>query len=94
MKRYLFVKGGVVINVVGYEDDVIPAPVIDGYDVILDPTGITNLGDAFDQRDIQLDRADQIILKELFRISNALRVINLQQAFTATQYRAFLKTLI
>lgn len=99
MQRFLYVKAGRVTNVVGYPDGVVP-PLLtsEGEDIILDPTGTTSVGDAFDTtsalQDRSIDKVDLLVFKELFRLTNAVRAAQIPAlpAITAAQYRAFLKT--
>lgn len=98
MARHLFVKNGFVVNVVEYPAE---APLVgdDGEDVVPDPTGATNVGDAFDVSDVKKDRAldqmDRVIFEELFRLTNADRAQDIppKAAITRAQYRTFLKTI-
>lgn len=94
MKRVLYVKDGVVQNVVGF-DDAATIPQRDGgCSLVLDPTGLTNVGDVYDMREFQLDAIDSVMLKELFRLTNAVRALQVPPlpALDAAGYRAFLKT--
>ena len=94
MKRILYVKNGIVQNVVGFEDDAeVPQRDV-GCDLVLDPTGRTHVGDVHDMRDIALDRVDALIFGELLRLTNAMRAAQVPPlvAFSAAQYRAFLKS--
>ena len=94
--RYLWVKAGIIVNIVEYPGT--PPEVEGGNDIVLAATGLESVGDAFDVTDTrnerQLNRVDGVILKELFRITNAIRTLNAQANLSAAQYRAFLKTLI
>lgn len=96
MARYLIVRNGAVRNVVDYPsipDDTTP----EGDIVVPDPTGTTNVGDAYDSATELFNRRysklDTVVAQELFRLTNAVRVLQGQTALTAGQYKAFLKTL-
>jgi len=94
--RYLWIKAGVIANIVEYPTT--PPETENGNDIVPAVTGLESVGDAFDVTDTrnerQLTRIDGVILKELFRITNAIRTLNAQANLSAAQYRAFLKTLI
>jgi hypothetical protein len=94
MKRILYIKGGRVQNVVGYEDDAEVPPYDEGCFCVVDPTNTINAGDAYDMREITLDRADVLMLKELLRLTNAVRALKVppEPALSGSEYRAFLKT--
>lgn len=99
MARYLYVRAGSVVNVVEHPDPP-PETTEEGDDIILDPTGTTNAGEAFDPSDIrkdrQLDRVDVVVLNELFRLTNNDRAQDIppKSVLTRAQYRAFLKSII
>lgn len=95
--RYIHVVAGVVRNVVDYPDDN-PVPEIDqqtGAIVIPDPTGRTNVGDAYDQLDADRERlfaaVPTVIKKELFRLTNEIRALRGEAALTVNQYKAQVK---
>lgn len=94
MKRVLLLKDGVVQNVVGFDDAAEVPLEMDGCRCAIDPTGSTNAGDAFDERELTLDAMDRVVFRELFRLTNELRATRGLGALTATQYRAHLKTLL
>lgn len=102
MPRYMHVRNNIVVNVVEYPT---PPPLVsdEGDDIVRDPTDTTAVGSTFDMTDTrkerELDRMDGIsgvVLKELFRLTNADRAQDIppKSALTGAQYRAFLKTLI
>lgn len=97
MARYLYVKGGLVRNIVDY-GFVPPAQSDAGEDIVPSVTGTENVGDAFDasnaKRDSQYSGMDAVMVKELFRLTNAVRVLQSQAPLTAPQYAAFLKSLM
>jgi hypothetical protein len=67
--RYLIGQSNVVLNVVEATD----LPFAPGYDVLVDPTGTTNVGAAYDPKDIKLSAADQVSMTMLFRHENLIR---------------------
>lgn len=97
--RMLYVKGGFIVNVVEYP---IPADAPergdDGEDVVPTVTGVENVGDAFDVTDTlrerRVDKMEQAILQELFRLTNAVRTLNGQATISGAQYRTFFKDLM
>lgn len=97
MARYLYVKGGVVVNVVEHQDT--PPYNDNGTEIVPDLTGTLGVGDAFDMTDIRndrrFDRVDFVIFRELFRLTNESRAQSSppQGPLTAAQYRAFVKGL-
>jgi hypothetical protein len=99
MQRYLYVKNGIVQNIVDYEDGVTPpAKSDDGEDIVLDPTGTTNVGDPFDVKSAVSDRTvteiEPVVFDELLRLTNAVRTLqpDPQSALTEEEYRAFLSS--
>lgn len=69
-----------------------------GADIVLAVTGLESVGDAFDvapgKRDSTFNGMDAIVVKELFRITNDIRILKLQGQLTLPQYVAFLKSLM
>ena len=93
MQRFIYVKGGLVVNVVGYEDGVVP-PLLsqNGESIVLDPTGTTNVGDPFDPKSAQsllvIVALDPVILGELFRLSNIVATLQFKPTQTMPEYQA------
>lgn len=94
MPRALHIRANRVVNIVEYpgaipetaeEDFVVPAV-----------TGLESVGDTFDVNDTLLnrrvDKQDVMIFRELFRLTNAVRILEVKLAMTQAQYRAFIKT--
>lgn len=100
MARYLLIKAGLVVNIVDYGAATPPLVTNEGEDVVADVTEISRVGDAFDMTDINknryISRIDLVIYAELFRLTNAVRALQIppQPALTAAQYRTFIKSLI
>lgn len=96
--RKLYVKGGIIRNVVEHAVEPTETVTPDGEDIVDAVTGTEAPGEAFDvtpalhEREVRCH--DGILIKELFRLTNAVRVLQGQAALTAAQYRAFLKTLL
>lgn len=69
MSRYIIGQGGVIVNVV--ESSTLP--ILPGFDVLLDASGVASVSGSYDPRDIQLDAADLVAFKILFRHENLIR---------------------
>lgn len=82
MSRYLIGQAGIVKNIV--ESAVAFTQV--GFDVLLDPTGTTNVGDVYDPKDVQINNADQVAFTVLLRHENLIR--ELIRALRATSTAA------
>lgn len=95
MQRFLYVKNGIVINIVGYTDDVVP-PLLspDGESIVPDPTGMISVGDLFDPKPIQatsiVAALDSVIVGELLRLSNRIAILELKPTQTMPEYLAAL----
>ena len=91
--RVLYVKAGVIVNVVEHPN---PPETDDGCVVVPAVSGLESAGQAFDVTDTLLERrlnsAEVMIYKELFRITNEVRVLRGLGTITITQYRAAIKT--
>jgi hypothetical protein len=99
MPRYLAVKANVIRNIIDYPIDYepgVPEEDENGNALIPEPAGTWAVGGAFDATDAlneqRLNRQDQVILRELFRLTNEVRVLNGQATITSAQYRTFIKT--
>ena len=101
VQRVLLVKAGVIRNIIGYPDvDELGNPVVfpesdtDG-EYVLAVTGTESVGDAFDLTDTRLERRlakfDIMIYRELFRLTNEVRVLRGLGTITANQYRNAIK---
>ena len=99
MARYLWVKDGIITNIVEYGDKT-PAATDDGNYIVPDPGGLS-VGDAFDMTDElqnrDLGRVEPIVMDEMFRLTNesrtkdALAIASPQRSLTPDEYQAFLK---
>lgn len=94
--RALWVKAGRVVNIVEYPNSLPEAE--QGNDVVPAVTGLESIGDVFDATDAlkerQLNRTDQVIFQELFRLTNAVRTLQGSATLTPAQYRNFVKSLL
>ena len=95
--RYLYVVGGVVVNVVEYS--VTPPEVDeDGTNIILAITGVENIGDTIDITDVlkerRISKMETVIFQELFRLTNDVRILKGQATITVNQYKTFIKSLM
>ena len=95
VQRVLLVKAGVVANIIGYPDDAaVPEEDAEG-EYVAAVTGLESVGDAFDLTDTRLERRlakfDVMIYKELFRLTNEVRVLRGLGTITANQYRNAIK---
>lgn len=93
MQRFLYVKNGLVTNIVGYQDGIAPPLLsLNGESIVLDPTGTTSVGDAFDPKPAQgstiIAAMDSVVLGELFRLSNIVAILQLKPTQTMAQYQA------
>lgn len=93
MARHLHVTDGIITNIVEY-GSMIPEETYNGSIVVPDP-GNLNVGEAFDVGPIVKERFfnkldTEIILKEFFRLTNEIRVLNSQTPLTPGQYKAFI----
>lgn len=94
----LYVVSGFIVNIVEYPTPA-DAPERDGdADVVPAVTGVENVGDAFDVTDTlrerRVNKMEQAILQELFRLTNAVRTLNGQATISGAQYRTFFKDLM
>lgn len=93
--RALWVKAGRVVNIVEYVN--LP-DTEQGNDVFPSVTGLESVGDVFDPTDAlrerQLNKSDQVIFTELFRLTNAVRTLQGSATLTPAQYRNFIKSLL
>ena len=96
--RKLYATGGIIRNVVEHAVEPTETVTSDGEEIVDAVTGSEAPGEAFDVtpalQEREVRRHDGLLVKELFRLSNAVRVLQGQAALTAAQYRAFLKTLL
>lgn len=97
MARFLYVKAGIVRNVV--EHPTPPPDVSDqGDDIVPDLTGTGFVGMARDVtveiRDRQYNKMDAIALKETFRLTNEVRVLQALAPLSAAAYKANIKALM
>lgn len=97
MARYMYVRGGVVANIVEHATP--PPGTSPEGDVIVPDTGVPvgTVVDLTDEmRNRQLDAWDLVIGKELLRLTNAVRALQIPSlsALSGAQYRAYLKTLM
>ena len=86
-----------VTNVIGYPDGVaIPDMDAAGNTLVPAVTNTETPNDTFDLTDTLLERRinrqDVMIYRELFRLTNAVRILELKGQLTLPQDRAFLKT--
>lgn len=98
MTRCLHVLNGFVTNIVEYPNGHPLKDPTNGADVIPAVTGFESVGDSFDVtsslRDNLFNTMDAIVIKELFRLTNEARVLQLKAQLTFPQYAAFLKSLM
>lgn len=96
MARYLHVQNGFIVNIVEYSNGA--PPTSGSADVIAAVTGLESVGDAFDitssKRAALLTSMDQIVILELFRLTNETRILQLRGQLTLPQYLATLKGLM
>lgn len=94
--RCLVIKNNLVVNIAEFHE-----PIPDTYQdcvLVAEPTPNLNVGD--DATDAlkthQVNRADILMFRELFRLTNVVRALQIppQAALTAAQYRNFLKGLL
>lgn len=93
MKRFCIGRDGRVVNIVAAqrgEDIHVPAD----HEIFEDNTGTAAVGDAYDPKDVRLDRADLAIHEILFRVVNDVRGLKGQAALGRQQYRDFVKSLM
>lgn len=90
MSRYIIGQAGIVKNLV--ESPYFPAT--EGHDVLLDPTGTTNIGDAYDPNDVVLAQQSEIGRKALFNHENWLRALTGRVQATQQQFNTALKDLV
>ena len=95
VQRVLLINAGVIRNIIGYPDgDTFPESDADG-EYVLAVTGTESVGDAFDLTDTRLERRlaklDLMVYKELFRLTNEVRVLRGLGTITANQYRNAIK---
>lgn len=95
MQRILLVKAGFIANIVAYADGLVVDAVIEGCDTATAVTGAESVGDAFDitdaLRERRINQMDTMIYKELFRLTNEVRVLRSLATITAAQYRTAIK---
>lgn len=99
MARYLIVAGTQIVNIVEYESAIPPDTDEVGNLIILEvPQGTKNVGDIYDPtpdlNERYVTKMDRVVFQELFRLTNAVRVLEAKVALTGPQYRVFIKTLI
>lgn len=90
MSRYIVGQAGIVKNVV----ESLVAFTQEGFDVLLDPTGTTNVGDAYDPNDVKLDEFSAIGRKALFNHENWLRALTGRQQASQQAFNTALKDLV
>lgn len=92
MTRCRWVANGRITNIVEYPG-AIPSAGDNGETIVAD--GPEGVGDAFDvtatQKTSLLASMDQIIIQELFRLTNETRILQLKGQLTFPQYLALLK---
>ena len=69
MSRYIVGQAGVIKNIVESPVAFTQA----GFDVLLDATGVANVGGSYDPKDVKLSAADQVAMTILFRHENLIR---------------------
>ena len=99
MARYLYIKNGFVTNIVEHptEPDETSSQ---GEDIVPDTSSTLSIGSAYDvvpdlrERvfiKLDTDTFFRVIMKELFRISNAVRVLQGNTQETGAQFKARIK---
>lgn len=93
--RCLVIKNNIVVNIAEFD----PVPdTCDGCQIVPEPVHILSVGDdATDALKVaQVNKADVLMFRELFRLTNAVRALQIpsQPALTQAQYRSFLKGLL
>ena len=99
MSRHLYVKNGLVTNIV--EHSVQPPDVSDqGEDIVPDLTSTLSIGSVYDvtpdTRERTYNKLDtdtflRVMMREIFRINNAVRVLQGGAQETAAQFKARIK---
>ena len=94
--RCLVVKNNIVVNIAEFHE-----PIPDTYqDCVLVAEPVPNLNVGDDATDAlkthQVNRSDILMFRELFRLTNAVRALQIpsQPALTQVQYKSFLKSLL
>jgi hypothetical protein len=95
-QRVLYIQNNIITNIIGYPDgEPLPEADADGY-YVLATSDSQNVGDVFDMTDTlqerRINKLDAMVYKELFRLTNEVRVLRGQGQITANQYRTYIKT--
>lgn len=97
MARYLYVKAGIVTNVVEHPTAP-PAVSEDGADIVPDLTGTGFVGMARDVtaeiRETAYTRLDVVVLRECFRLTNEVRALQSLAPVSAAAYKNNIKALM
>lgn len=99
MARYLYVGGGIVRNIVEHPTTP-PERSPEGYDIVPDPTGLISIGAVYDvandlrEREYTRLQVDRVILSEIFRLTNEVRVLQGQAVVTQAAFKTRIKGLM